>query len=140
MPRSVSGSMSPLPSTSRPICASGASTRPIGRRESEASPVIVTVMSCPAITPIMSRVPVPELPKSIGAAGLGQSARAAPQHLPDIADLRRGRAERGDGLRRIDDVLGLEQPADARPPGGERPEHQRPVRDRLVAGNADAAP
>ncbi len=30
-------------------------------------------------------------------AGLGKPAHAAPQHLPDVADLRDGRAERGHG-------------------------------------------
>ena len=70
VPRRVSGSRSlPFSSTSSPICISGLSTRPMGRRDSEASPTNLTRISWPAIRPIIRRMPVPELPKSMSPPG-----------------------------------------------------------------------
>ncbi len=71
MPRTTSGKVarSASPSACRPMAVSGASTRPMGRRRKDASPVNLTCMSWPATTPSMSRLPVPELPKSSAADG-----------------------------------------------------------------------
>jgi hypothetical protein len=54
---------------SAPICVSGSMTRPIGRADSEASPVKVAVIGWLATRPINSRVDVPELPMSSATAG-----------------------------------------------------------------------
>ena len=64
-------------STRAPIRSSGAITRRIGRRLSEASPVSVVANGCAASTPISSRVVVPELPASSGPAGGREPAKAA---------------------------------------------------------------
>ena len=45
-------------------------------RAQEASPSNVAVIGQPATAPIASRQPVPELPKSSGAAGVGKAADA----------------------------------------------------------------
>ena len=63
------GSSSP-PSNRAPIRSSGAVTRRIGRFESEASPVSVTLSPVtPAQAPSSKRAAVPLLPQSIGSAG-----------------------------------------------------------------------
>ena len=61
---------------SAPISDSGSITRPIGRRDSEASPVKVAVIGWLATRPISSRVEVPELPMSSACRGLEQPADA----------------------------------------------------------------
>ncbi len=55
--------------TDAPISARGSVIRAIGRTLNEASPQKVAVMFCPATTPINSRAPVPELPRSSGVTG-----------------------------------------------------------------------
>ena len=136
----VSGSVRlPASTTSSPIRCSGLSTRPIGRRDSEASPVMRTVMSWPAITPIISRAPVPALPKSRSPAGAASPPTPRPRTSQASPALRDRAAQRLQGLGRVQDVLALEQAGDARAAGRQRPEHERAVRDRLVAGHAHAA-
>ena len=60
-----------------PIWPSGTVMRPIGREESEASPKSSVVNGCPANSPASSRMPVPELPQSIGACGALELHRPA---------------------------------------------------------------
>ena len=73
-----------------------------------------TVMSWPAMTPIISRVPVPELPKSSGAVGLAQAADAAAEHLAmSSPTFSIGAPSACSALRRVEHVLGLEQAGDA---------------------------
>ena len=52
--------------------------RRIGRERSEASPSKIAVIGQPATAPITSRQPVPELPKSSGAAGWAKPATPTP--------------------------------------------------------------
>lgn len=52
-----------------PICSSGVVMRPMGREESEASPKSSEVKFWPARTPARRRMPVPELPQSMGSEG-----------------------------------------------------------------------
>ena len=52
-----------------PISVRGRMTRPIGRLESEASPVSRERKGCPARSPVRSRIVVPELPQSMSSAG-----------------------------------------------------------------------
>ncbi len=69
-PRIVAGSRSSdRVSACTPMRRSGSSTRPIGRRTSEASPVKVVVKAWPPAIPSVSRAPVPELPKSTTCSG-----------------------------------------------------------------------
>ena len=96
-------------------------------------------MSWPAITPSISRVPVPELPKSSAVVRLAQAADAAPLDAPLLARALNSRSKRFQRLPRVDHVLGLEQAAHARHPRGKRAEDEGAVRDRLVARHAHAA-
>ena len=140
LPRIVRGSVSlPRSATSSPICFSGSSTRPMGRRESDASPTNRTRISWPAITPIISRMPVPELPKSISPAGSARPPTPRPRTSQIAPDLAHRAAQRLQRLGGIEDVLALKQAGYAGAAGGQRPEHQRAVRDRLVARHAHAA-
>jgi len=52
-----------------PICPSGTVIRAIGREDSEASPKSSDVNGWPASKPASRRMPVPELPQSMGSAG-----------------------------------------------------------------------
>ena len=87
--------------------------RRIGRLRSEASPSKVAVMPCPPTTPIISREPVPALPKSSTPSGASRPPTPTPSHPPAaLARPRDGGAERAAGLRRAQHV--------ARPPAGPR--------------------
>ncbi len=78
-PCSVSGRRPPSAVSKRaPNCASGVVTRPMGRRDSEASPTQRAVSGVVAIRPMASRTPVPELPKSSAAAGDVRPATPTP--------------------------------------------------------------
>ncbi len=70
-PRSVIGQRPPsaCESTCAPIFSSGSRMRRMGRLRSDASPSNVAVTSWPPTTPIISREPVPALPKSSTSAG-----------------------------------------------------------------------
>ena len=98
-----------------------------------------TVIGWPAMTPIISRVPVPELPKSSGPCGWRSPPGPRPLTSQTSPSLFRRSPESGDGARRIDDVLRLQQPPNAGRARRQRPENQRPVRDRFVAGHAKPA-
>jgi hypothetical protein len=72
---------------------------------------------------------------------LREPADAATGDAPaPLAVLRDGRAERPHGRRRAQHVLALEQALDAGLADGERPQHQRAMRDRLVSRDAHASP
>ena len=90
VPRMVSGSVSLFSRTSSPICFSGRKTRPMGRRDKDGSPISRTVIGCPAMTPIMSRAPVPELPKSSGSEGWLRPPTPRPRISQTSPDLRAG--------------------------------------------------
>ena len=80
-PWSVSGRRPPsLASPARaPINSRGSRIRRIGRERSEASPSNTAEIGQPATAPITSRQPVPELPKSRGAAGWAKPATPTPR-------------------------------------------------------------
>ena len=61
-----------------PMSLSGAATRSIGRWRSEASPVSSLSNGCPASSPISSRIPVPELPRSRTLVGARSPRAPAP--------------------------------------------------------------
>ena len=119
---------------------SGAATRSIGRWRSDASPVSSLSNGCPASSPISSRIPVPELPRSRTLAG-ARSPRA-----PDAFDSHEAfrLALDGDahGLERRlggETILAREETMNDRRPFRDRTEHQRAMRDGLVAGDGDSA-
>ena len=115
-----------------PICRSGAATRSMGRRISEASPTSVLAKGWPASSPIDRRMAVPALPMS-SAAAAACSPRAAPLHddagrsgrsicTPSAAQCTRGRQA----------VLAGEKAADARLARGDAAQHQRAMRNGFV--------
>jgi len=71
VPRMASGRRVPSarPTIVAPIRRSGSAMRPIGRRRSDASPVISVQNGWPASTPESRRAVVPELPQSMTSAG-----------------------------------------------------------------------
>ena len=68
-----------------------------------------------------------------------EAADAASFDLPNVATLFRQRAEGDHRFSGVYDVLGFEKPRNARCAGRQRPENQRPVRNRFIAGNPHAA-
>ena len=80
-PCSVSGRRPPslVSPVLAPISSSGSRIRRIGRERSEASPSKTAEIGQPATAPITSRQPVPELPKSSGAAGWAKPATPTPR-------------------------------------------------------------
>jgi hypothetical protein len=67
-----------VPAISAPIKRSGAITRRIGRRDSEASPINVLAKPWPTKMPAIRRMPVPALPQSSGAVGACNCRRPTP--------------------------------------------------------------
>src|SRR3546814_4916727 len=90
----VSGRRPPGDASKRaPISESGSITRPIGRFDSDASPVKVAVIVWLAITPISSRVDVPELPMSSAVCGCRSPPTPTPfrseEHTSELQSLMR---------------------------------------------------
>ena len=114
--------------------------RCIGRLRRLASPSKVAVIGQPATAPITRRQPVPELPKSSTPSGRAEAADADAMQPPRaLAGALDPGAERAHGFAGVDDILAFEQPGDAGLADGERAEDQGAMRDRLVAGHAQAA-
>ena len=113
--------------------------RRIGRLRSEASPSKVAAIGWLPATPIIRREPVPALPKSSTPAGSDEAADAGAADAPAAGRLARDvGSERPAGRGGAQDVVALEQALDPGLADGEEPEDERPVRDRLVAGNPQA--
>jgi hypothetical protein len=123
-----------------PMVASGAITLAIGRADKEASPVSSLAKRWPASSPASSRIPVPALPQSSGSA-LGRSpCKPTPcttREPGEGVSMRTPSCCRMRAVARV--VLAFEEAVDARRAFRDRRQHQRPVRDRLVAGHAQAA-
>ena len=83
----MGSSVLPLrPTIFAPICESGWITRPIGRRESEASPVKTALKGCGARRPMSRRSVVPELPASRMAAGSCRPCRPCPVTTSSVSE------------------------------------------------------
>ena len=123
-----------------PIVRSGAATRSIGRCCSDASPVSSLSNAWPASKPVSSRMPVPELPRSSTREAARRPAEPHPVHANRLQRILVYRhAERFERAARREAVLAVEKAVDQRGAFGDRAEHQRSMRDRLVAGNGDGA-
>ena len=141
-PLSVTGSRPPSRvSATAPNSASGSSTRRIGRRLSEASPVKTVVIGVVATAPIVRRTPVPELPKSSTSGG---SAKARRRRRHGHAIRRRLCATTSAPSLRIASAVLSTSSASRRPvifvsPDGQSAQDQRAVRHGLVAGRRHPA-
>ena len=82
-PRMASGASRPpsRPSMRAPMARSGSTTRAMGRRTTEASPVSTEWKGRPARSPASSRIDVPELPQSRMASGSVSPAKPAPRTI-----------------------------------------------------------
>ena len=143
-PRSVMGQRPPsaCESTCAPISASGSRMRRMGRLRSEASPSNVAVTAWPPTTPIISREPVPALPKSSTSAGCEQAADAdavAPASAPSPRALDDRRPARGRPRAVRSTSSPSSRPSTSVCADRQQAEDQGAVGDRLVAGHADAA-
>ena len=99
----------------------------------------MAVIGWPATTPIISREPVPALPKSRGWRAR-QAADADPgDAASDPALARDDGAERPGRVGGAQHVVALEQALDPGLADAQQAEDERPVRDRLVAGQARPA-
>ena len=80
-PRTMSGGSVPSarPSSCAPMARNGATTRPIGRRASESSPVSTLKKGRPARRPLSRRMVVPELPQSTTPVGSVNAATPCPE-------------------------------------------------------------
>ena len=126
-----------------PIWPSGTVMRPIGREESEASPKSSEVKGCPASRPASRRMPVPELPQSMGAAGAVSLQRLAVDSQVDGAvagefvEHLMGGAEGLHGVERVEAVLAGQEIADGAGAVGQTAENGGAVGHALVSRNAE---
>ena len=87
-----------------PISVSGAMTRRIGRRVSDASPMMVVRNGCAAASPDSSRIVVPELAASTGPAAAVRPWRPRPvisTSAPRFCDRDAEGAQAGEGRRAV---------------------------------------
>ena len=133
-----------------PIERSGSMIRATGRRRNEASPSRTAVIGRPARIPANRRRLVPELPQSRAAVGLAEAVRARrDDQVVDVPIVRRvgsARPARPPPRARCARSAAVERTSAPSPapvirlsPRGQRREHQRPMADRLVAGQAQLA-
>ena len=129
-----------------PIERSGSMIRATGRRRNESSPSRTLRKGRPARIPANSRRLVPELPQSRSAAGSRSPSTPGDDDavVDGVARSRRRRSARrprpsarADRRRRAD-VRAVARALDPALAGGQRREHQRPMADRLVAGQRAA--
>ena len=103
----------------------GSSTRPIGRRESEASPMKVAVSEWLATIPIVSRTPVPRVAEIERRFRFAEAADADAVDAPSAgAEVAHVGAQCLHGRGSCEHILGLQQALDLRFTHRERTEHQ----------------
>ena len=138
LPTIVSGACPSSVVTSAPIRRSGSAMRSIGRVRSESSPVRTKRPCWPASTPASRRIKVPAFAQSTGASGSAQAAQAETVHdqlvVAELLDLD---AERAHRVHRRHRVLRAAEALNVRLALADAAEHDRAVRDRLVAGHGD---
>ena len=130
----------PRSRTVTPMCASGSRMRRIGRLRREASPSKVAVIGWLPATPIISREPGAGIAE-IEHRRRARRARRCRRRAPASGPAPRGRS-RAPSARQASAVRSTSSPS-SRPsirvsPIGEQAEDQGAVRDRLVAGDAQA--
>ena len=106
----------------------------MGRFRSEASPSKQAVIAWPPATPIIKRMPVPELPKSRVSRGASSEPMPQPwtRQRPSPQPLHLG-AKRRAGGGGAQNVVAFEQALDFGLADAEKAENQGAVRNRLVA-------
>ena len=84
----------------------------------------------PATAPIISRQPVPELPKSSALAGCAEAGHSDAINVPDaFANAHDPRAECAQHFAGIDDVFAFQQARNPGPPDGQARQDQGAVGD-----------
>jgi hypothetical protein len=81
VPWTTSGAWPSVASMRAPIRTSGSITRRMGRRDSDASPIISLRNGWAASTPASIRIVVPELPASSAASGERNPAKPRPSRV-----------------------------------------------------------
>ena len=142
VPTMASGRRPPSrPSKRAPMRDSGSITRCIGRRRSEASPVMTLVKGWLARMPASRRAEVPELPSSSTSAGSRPPPTPKPRtrHRPAVALMRDLGAQRPQRRGGGQHVLALQQAAHRGLAQRQGAEHQGAMGDRFVARRAHPA-
>ena len=130
VPTMASGRRPPSrPSKRAPMRVSGSITRCIGRRRSEASPVMTLVKGWLARMPASRRAEVPELPSSSTSAGSRPPPTPKPRtrHRAGVALMGDLCAQRPERRGRGQHVLALQQAAHRGLAQGQGAEHQGPM-------------
>ena len=131
----------PTPSRcARPSAAAASQRAPSGASSATSRRSARCRMLCPASSPVMRRMAVPELPMS-SAWRRGFETRATDAAHANLA--RRGlldlHAQRAHRAHRRKTVFAFEETANFGDAFGDAAEHERAMRDGLVAGNADGS-
>ena len=143
-PRSVSGTRPPSASRDdarRPSAPADRGCAASAACASEASPSNVAVIGWLPATPIISREPVPALPKSSALRGLDEAADAGaarPASAPAPSRVTAAPSAR-QACGGAQHVVAFEKALDPGLADRKQPEDERPMRDRLVAGRAQTA-
>ena len=117
----------------------GSRMRRIGRLRSEASPSNVAVIPWTPTTPIISRQPVPALPKSNASRGAKIAPIPGPPNSPCAgSDTLGDRAQSLASLAGPEHIVALEQSLNLRLAAGKETKQKRPVGDRFVARRPQA--
>ena len=123
------------PAIAAPIVRIGLTIRPMGRRRIESSPVRTVKKILPARSPVRSRMPVPELPQSIGRAGSVSPHCPLPKTCNAVAVASNSNPHVPKRLSRIETIFAGAISRDGCLAVRRSTEHDGPVRNRLIAGH-----
>ena len=118
---------------------SGSITRRIGRLDSDASPPMTVLNGCAASSPASRRIDVPELAASSGPAGARRPPSPSPSIVTAAGRARDAHAEALEAGQRRGAVGARRVAGEVRRAVGDGGEHRVAVRNRLVAGDAQAS-
>ena len=138
-PSTTSGAWPSAVSTVAPISRSGSAIRSIGRALSDSSPTSSKRPSCPARIPGSRRMRVPALPQSSGPSG-GRRPRSPTPSRRTRSPSTSTPAPSARTAAAVERVSAeAPKPSISLVAVGDRAEEQRPVGDRLVAGDREVS-